>query len=663
MGIITSERCPMSTFEKSKWIWPVKEARADEYAEFMEVVDFYGKNAELSISSDSNYAVYINGTLAAFGQYADFPYKKVYDTLDVSRYMRQGKNVIAIRVWYYGIDTAQTYYPGKAAVIYSLLADGVLLAYSSENTLSRLSPTYVPYKCKSITSQLGLTFEYDAKKADCWMLGEADERFPFARSTEIDVITEMRPRTCLPCVFGDTYTGREVSENVTPRSRFGRIFDLGCEAVGFICLKLRTESDAPITVAFGEHLDDGHVRRLVGGRDFSFIYHPTAGEINYYMNAHRRFGCRYVELISDEPLTDVQVSVRGVVYPLSEREAPESLSLTEERIYNACVYTLKCCMHEHYEDCPWREQALYTMDSRNQMLAGYYAFGEYTFPKSNLELISEDDRPDGLLSICYPIKRDFAIPSFSLHFITECEEYLRYSGDAEFIRRIYPKIRKTLDVFVNRIDGSGLVRSFAGIDMWNFYEWEDGLDGNLDRVLEGGSREEYDLAINTLLSYAISRMISIDEMLGFDTDSLRNVKNALNEHINEYFWRDDAGLYETRKDSSHFAKLTNSLAILCGAAVGERAEKIAERLVLGTGLVDASLSMRAFLYDALLLVDRDKYGSYVLSDIERIYTPMLKTGNNTVWETELGASDFDNAGSLCHGWSAIPIYYYNLLRN
>ena len=154
------------------------------------------------------------------------------------------------------------------------------------------------------------------------------------------------------------------------------------------------------------------------------------------MNAFRRFGCRYVELISDEPLSDVKVSLRSVVYPVQRLEYPESLTLKEEKIYDACVYTLECCMHEHYEDCPWREQALYTMDSRNQMLAGYYAFRETLFPKANLELISEDDRPDGLLSICYPIKRDFAIPSFSLHFITECEEYLRYSGDLEFIHGI-----------------------------------------------------------------------------------------------------------------------------------------------------------------------------------------------------------------------------------
>ena len=653
----------MDVFEKSKWIWPITDARPDEYAEFYEELDFFGKSAELYISSDSNYTVYINGSLAAFGQYADFPYKKVYDRVDVSRFMRQGKNVIAFRVWYYGIDTTSTYYPGKAGVIYSLFGDGALIACSSSRTKSRLSPTFTQHACKGITIQLGLSFEYDSRLADAWMLGEADSLHPFGESVELDIRPEMRPRTCLRTELGETVRGREISgKGISPVSPCGRIFDLGAECVGFICLKFTATADTPVIVAFGEHLADGHVRREVGGRDFSFVYHPTRGEINYYMNAFRRFGCRFVELISDSPLMDVEVSLRSVVYPVNELDAPESLTLTQQRIYDACVHTLKCCMHEHYEDCPWREQALYAMDSRNQMLAGYYAFGEYLFPKSNLELISEDDRPDGLLSICYPMKRDFAIPSFSLHFITECEEYLCYSGDEEFIRRIYPKIEKTLGVFIDRIDEIGLARSFEGADMWNFYEWRDGLDGNLQNAFRAESKAEYDLALNTRISYAISRMISINERLGFDTDRLVFAKNALNAAIHSHFFDASRRLYETRRGSGHYARLTNALAILSGVAGADLAVDIAEALTSDNDLVDASLSMRAFLYDALMMVDRVKYSAYILSDIERIYAPMLLTGNNTVWETELGESDFDKAGSLCHGWSAIPIYYFNVLK-
>ena len=41
---------------------------------------------------------------------------------------------------------------------------------------------------------------------------------------------------------------------------------------------------------------------------------------------------------------------------------------------------------------------------------------------------------------------------------------------------------------------------------------------------------------------------------------------------------------------------------------------------------------------------------------------MMDVGATSVWETIDGASAFDNAGSLCHGWSAIPVYYFNVLK-
>jgi hypothetical protein len=41
---------------------------------------------------------------------------------------------------------------------------------------------------------------------------------------------------------------------------------------------------------------------------------------------------------------------------------------------------------------------------------------------------------------------------------------------------------------------------------------------------------------------------------------------------------------------------------------------------------------------------------------------MLSAGATTFWETELGEADFENAGSLCHGWSALPIYYFHRLN-
>ena len=58
-------------------------------------------------------------------------------------------------------------------------------------------------------------------------------------------------------------------------------------------------------------------------------------------------------------------------------------------------------------------------------------------------------------------------------------------------------------------------------------------------------------------------------------------------------------------------------------------------------------------------------GKDMLPIIKEYFGAMVSRGATTFWETDLGHADFHNAGSLCHGWSAVPIYLYgkyNLLK-
>ena len=68
-----------------------------------------------------------------------------------------------------------------------------------------------------------------------------------------------------------------------------------------------------------------------------------------------------------------------------------------------------------------------------------------------------------------------------------------------------------------------------------------------------------------------------------------------------------------------------------------------------------TLSYTVYKYDALLAFDY-KYARYVYDDIIAKWGKMVFGGATTFWETEAGADDFDGAGSLCHGWSAVPMY-------
>ena len=47
-----------------------------------------------------------------------------------------------------------------------------------------------------------------------------------------------------------------------------------------------------------------------------------------------------------------------------------------------------------------------------------------------------------------------------------------------------------------------------------------------------------------------------------------------------------------------------------------------------------------------------------MKEIEDIWGGMIYKGATSFWETENGPLDFSLSGSMCHGWSTIPIYVY-----
>lgn len=631
-------------FENATWIWYNSNPQNDEYGEFVDHFLYDSGKIMLQISADSNYAAYINGTLAACGQYADFPYDKVYDEIDVTAFCKKGENRIAILVWYYGIETTQVYYPGNAALCYRVSGENSILCESGKHTLSRQSKSYMSHRMQMITRQIGLGYGYDATKEDDWTTGEL---IGFSPSVKVDQNPSLRIRPCKRLTLLSEVTGiicKQISDTDI-------IYDLGSEQVGVLSFNFISPCEQDITIAYGEHLVDGCVRQLVGGRDFSAFYRAKDGE-NEFLNPFRRFGCRYLEIHSEHPLDIKKMAIVPTMYVLEEQPRP-TLTDKQNLIYDMCVKTLQLCMHEHYEDCPWREQALYAMDSRNQILCGYYAFQEFEFPRANLQLISKDNRKDGLLSICFPIKFDYVIPSFSLHYITECREYMEYSGDKDFLREIYPKLVSILNTFTNRII-NGLIPPFEGGNYWNFYEWEPGLDGqNIDKTMP-------DLILNALLSIALQNMAIISDKLRIQ-NNYNGQARLLNQRIYEVFWDSKQGICYNSPNHTTYSQLGNSLAILCGAVKDEEAIALCERILMDSGMTPISLSMICFKYDAWLKINKERFGTIILEDIDRIYTPMIEFGSSTVWETELGESDFGNAGSLCHGWSALPIYYFHTL--
>lgn len=630
----------------AKWIWLAQGEQVDQYAEFYDSFQWNQGSAMLRISADSNYAVWLNGRFVFAGQYPDFPYYKVFDALDLSPFCTEGKNHLAIQVWYYGAGN-MSYFPGRAALQYEVLLEEGPCCWSDENTLSRQSLCYHNGLAKRLTHQLGFSFRYDLNREDDWRTGELAG---FQPSRIVDQTLPFYPRPVERLQMGEALP----AELVWNREDCCFLMDLGGEEVGLLKICIDSEEEQDVMICYGEHIADGCVRQIIDNRDFSLELRLRPGR-NEYVNPFRRLGLRYLELHTQKPVRVSELTVLPVYYPLSLLPKPE-MTPVQETIYDVCVRTLALCMHDHYEDSPWREQALYAMDSRNQMLCGYDAFGEFAFARASLLLMSKDERADHLLSICTPSADNLTIPSFSLHFFTAVKEYTQFSGDLTLAREIWPKLESLLSAFTSRLE-DGLIPVFQDQCHWNFYEWSEGLSGRLFHYDE----KRFDASLNCLLSLALQAMHELAGKLQKENNYL-GLAAEINHSIHERFFDEKRCLYCNSTEDSEASVLVNALAILSGAAQGETAQRIACQLAGDSnGLTPATLSMLGFQYDALLKADEEKYRFWVLEDIEQKYSRMLEAGATTFWETEKGESDFDNAGSLCHGWSAMPVHYYHRL--
>lgn len=632
----------------AKWIWLKDGEMTNSFGEFFIPFSYSGGNVTFKISVDSEYTLYIGGEYVSSNQYSDFPHYKIYDEIDITKYLTHGDNSIAVEVWYMGEGNA-SYFPGKAGLWYEISVDGKKVAESDESTLSRLSRVYENGLKKKICNELGFTYHYDANKEDGWKTGNLDG---FSES----VLTQAMQPLPRPVKRLEILPLRKGELIKNERSY---LFDLGEEEVGYLKFKIFSSKKQRINIAFGEHIKDGGVRRFYEHRDFSYEVTLKDG-ITEYANYMRRIGARYLEITSDD---EIQVEYIGLVpcaYPLKKVHKDFGNEL-RNRIYEVGMRTLELCIHDHIEDCPSREQGLYTMDSRNQMLCGYYAFGEFEMPRACLLLISKDNqRDDNLLPTCAPEKADLCIPSFVLHYFRQLYEYAVYSKDTSLIKEVMPRIKPMLDTFLGNMK-DGLVMTFKGTRFWNFYEWKRELKcaDETETHIRVHTEDEFEAPLNMLLSMALDFMQKMCDMIGEKADYL-SIKEEIDKKTFEKFYNKEKGLFVIREGKEEYSELVNAFAILCGTAKGKVAKDIAEKLAKSNDMVPCTLSMRCFKYDALLEIGREKYKDFILCDIDEKYKKMLDADATTFWETELGADDI-NAGSLCHGWSAMPIYYYNIL--
>ena len=623
-----------NTFKTAKWIWYTENFEKNTYGDFFDEFNYDGGKVLCNLSCDSDYTLFVNGEYVASNQYCDFAEYKIYDTIDVTKYLKNGKNEIYILVWYWGIETTR-YYPENPGLLYEFICDNSIVAQSDEETLCRENPNYKNRYEKIVNSFLGFSYLYDAT---------ACSDTPCHKAVFAEKAVTLFPRPIKKQVVLD-----KIPFKVINKDDEGKHFliDFEDEYLGLFTFKLKSPCKQKILILWGEKLLDGGLERFQcnNSRDYSVEYIAAEG-INEYTNHMLRFSARYVEFFSEEPIEIEYCSLYPQVYETKKIDK-EFENPLDQKIWNSCVHTLELCMMEHYVDNPWREQNLYGYDSSVQMRCGFNVFegGNKDYVRANLLLFSKDKSNSNLLSLTTPSGsrlNGLSIPSYSLHYINTVKDYIKITGDSSLGVEVYDKLVSILSDFANN-SKDNLVYDFP--QYWNYYDWADYMDEQSFPQLKGKPH----VVLNCLFVKALESLKEICSIISKEF-VFEDVLEASRVAVKKAFYNQEKGLFTVTPGGDEYTELGNALPYLIGLTSDEESDKIIKALLSGE-LCETSLSFKCFKYDALIKYDAANKKS-VIDEIRNTYKIMIDKGYNTVWET----ADEDY-GSVCHGWSALPVLY------
>lgn len=361
---------------------------------------------------------------------------------------------------------------------------------------------------------------------------------------------------------------------------------------------------------------------------------------------------RFIRLVIEVGVEDLcinKICYRETGYPLEEKTKVETSDQELNAIWDISLRTLKRCMHETYEDCPYYEQMQYAMDTRAQILFTYYVSGDDRLARKCIDDFHRSLRPDGLTNCCYPSTGPNVIPGFSLYYIFMIHDHMMFFGDKTFVEKYINTAERILQFFESRRNESGLVSKIGDYNghhsYWSFIDWTLQWKWGVPNAITKGS-----LTMESMLYLmALQKVAELAEYIGREGLNQYYNKKAhdLQLAIKKHCYDEELGLFfDGPGYKEDFSQHVQVFAILTKIVEGKQAEELMKRVIHNKSLTQCSVAMSYYMFRAF-----EMSGCY--SESEFMWEPwkiMLENNMTTCVESPgEGRSD-------CHAWGASALY-------
>ena len=583
-------------------------------------LDKLPQTAELSVTADDLYKLYINGVFVTEGPSPAYHFRYRYDTVDISEYLKTGENTLAFLTYYSGlINRVCQSGDRRHGLCCELVCDGMNFMQSDESFLCKKHTGFTASGKVGYDTQFLQICDSRCDEDGFERPDHDDSRWEKAVFVKND-----------DHIFADGISKHVVFEKIKPaltEKRNNALFiDFGGVYVGYLCAKAKGKSGEEVIIRCGQELrSDGTVRYNVRANcAYEEKWILSGKEDALYQIDYKSF--RYAEIVSDAELYDIYLLSRHYPFELKAEIRPEWDDDTDiKKVFDLCVRSQKYGVQEMVTDCMEREKGVYLGDGCYTSLCNFILTKDDKLMRQFIEDAFASSFISDTLMSCLNCSYMQEIAEYPLILVGLLLWHYRLTKDKEFLQKNAERSAKLLDAY-GRYEENGLLYD---THQWCVTEWpgnyRDGYAVNND-----GNKPlpEPHVAMNAYYINAIKAQNEMQKMLGLP--EYKDVKPLIKE-FNKAFYDSEKHLYKDGLTTDHISYIGNAFPFgfgLCDDPVfyEKMTDWFAEKGVTGTSLFATFPLLTGFVR-----LDRLDLIKEAIKD-QKAWLNMVKEGGTATFE-------------------------------
>ena len=533
------------------------------------------KRAQVFVTADDYYKLSVNGRLVGQGPASCFPEHTYYNVIDVTPFLKHGRNVIAVHTYYQGlVNRVWVSGDNRHGLLLDLVADGRIVVKTDDSFRVCRHGSYSALGMAGYETQF--LERYDASASEVGFANPDFDDSYWAAATPHphggDYRTFPQPTPMLTTETIRPVRCETVSDGLV-RVDFGGIF------VGYPQFAARGPRGAVVTIRCGQELkDDGSVRFDLRANCHYVEQMVLSGGRADRLDQFDYKSFRYLELAYPP---EVEVDLQSI--SLTARHLPFELRALPNfgddpilsNVWKLCTDSFRYGVQEQIMDCMEREKGYYLGDGCYTMYAYCLLTKDWSHARRFIDDFLRTREIDRGLMCCANGSFMQEIAEFPLMLCLFARAYLEETGDVDFIRDRWKTLADVLDCYRERYAREdGLLRN---LDKWCVVEWPKNYRDGYDVDLEPSHvcRETHNV-INAWYIGAVKCMNAMAARAGLSPYA--DVR-PLEEAFAKVFWDDERKLFVDREGSRHVSMPGNAYAAFFGLEPAAAREEYRERFL------------------------------------------------------------------------------------